>query len=106
MLLVPVVAVFSMVKFSVNVGLVLFTFDANVAVKSEPFKVIAGVVRAVLTVMFGAVIFPANDCAVVADKLALSRNVVANEVPFNVIAGVVKVPPALTVMFGAVIVPA
>jgi hypothetical protein len=64
-----------------------------------------GIFIDVLTVMFGTVIFPANVWAVVADKLALSLNVVANEVPFSVIAGVVNVPPVLIVMFGANIFP-
>jgi hypothetical protein len=68
-------------------GLVLFTFDISVAVKSVPFKVIAGVVRTVFAVMFGAVIFPINDCAVVVDKLALSINIVAKSDPFKYITG-------------------
>ena len=52
MLLVPVAAVFDMVKFSVKVGLAVDTLFPNVVVKSAPFSVIAGVVNAVLTVRF------------------------------------------------------
>ena len=64
MLLVPVVAVFCIVKFSVNVGLDVFAFVANVVVKLVPLNIIDGVVNVPLgpTVIFGADMFPASAC--------------------------------------------
>ena len=101
MLLVPVVAVFSMVKFCVNVGLVVFAFDSNVVVKLVPFNIIDGVVNVPLgsTVMFGAVILPVKVAP--NDKLALSFNVAVQSELLKVISGTLNLfcivrPPNLS----------
>ena len=60
MLLAPVVAVFATVKFSASVGLVVFAFVPNVVVKSEPFNVIAGIVKVPVADKFVALTVPIN----------------------------------------------